>query len=234
MNIKRMAPLAALACLALVACDAGSVPIDELAEEIGQVSFPTPSAVPRPTRTPVPTLDASISTAATRDGTADCVTAAFEAIDCDFGLERDVTEIVLDSDGQTLTITITIEGEAWGAAPDHFATFLFDTDMNSATGSRTLGIQHGIGPEINIFAGWTESGALPFGIELYDEVGSRIDVLAERDDVLTILDDQTLQLELDLEIIGSETFNFVFSLQSAVRLDVFDNVPERGESITFQ
>lgn len=243
MKLKQMVPLAAFASLALAACDSSTVPIDQLAEEIAELEQQTetpepvvitPSLTPtisRPTRTPVPTLNPLF--AHLSDPQADCVTAVNLAIDCNFGLQRDVTDIELVSDGEKLTITITIEGQPWSESRDHFATFLFDTDMNPATGSRTLGVQHGIGPEANIFAGWSGVSGLPFGIELYDEVGSRIDVVAERDEIVTIVNDQTLRLDIDLEIIGSETFDFVFSLQSAVRLGIFDNVPEQGEALTF-
>ena len=234
MNIKQLILVVAVACLTLAACDAGIVPIEELAQEVQgsdsqalTAAAPTATAVPTPmaTATPLPPFVVT-------DDTGDCVTLTFLQANCNFGLQRDVTQVELELTGQIMTITVTIEGQPWGQAPDHFAVFQFDNDKDTTTGSTVPGNEFGIGTEVSIFWGWT-SVSLPFGIELYDESGEAIEVIAERDEMVTIIDEQTLQLQVDTEIIGSESFNFVFSLQSAIQSNVNDNVPQRGEFISF-
>ena len=233
MNIKRTALLTTFACLTLSACRTDSVPIEQLAEELKAnqdtaIPTPTPAPTPAASRAPAPT-PAPLPSASLDDPTGDCLAAPLTPIDCSL-LQRDVTGVSLVSDGRTLTITVTIEGEPWGQFPDHFAVFQFDTDMDSATGSRTLGIQHGMGTDTNIYWGWTP-GTLPFGGEHYDEVGTLTEMFGERDELVTVVDDQTLQLEVAIEDIGSDTFNFVFSLEAPPGVNIFDYAPEPGESL---
>ena len=232
MKIRRIALLGGLSALALLAaCQTNSVPIDTLATEIAfDPVTPTlePSATPTSTPTPTATPLPSVSLA---DGTNDCVTAASLPIDCST-LQRDVTGIDLVSDGQTLTVTVTIDGQPWEQFPAHFVSYQFDTDRDVATGSRTLGIQHGMGTDTNVFWGWT-STTLPFGVETYDELGDLTGSSGERDEFVTLLDDQTLQLEIPIANVGSDTFNFVFSLQAPPGVGIFDIVPEPGQALAF-
>jgi hypothetical protein len=230
-NFKRIAPLFPLVCLILAACSTGSIPVEALATELA-ASHSTPTSAPTATSTATPTATATpLPSLSVDDPTGDCVTAAFLPIDCSV-LQREVTGVELESDGETLTVTVTIEGGPWGQPPDHFATFQFDTDMDSTTGSLTLGIAHGMGTDTNIYWGWTPT-SLPFGGEHYDELGSLVDSFGERDELFTIVDDQTLQLEVPIEDIGSDTFNFVFSLEAPPSVGIFDFVPEPGETLSF-
>ena len=229
MNTKCTVLLMTLVLLALGACSVEGIPVEDLATEMAaNRATPTlpPTETPTPTLTPTPMPSVSLE-----DPSGDCVTGFFAPIDCSV-LQRDVTGIDLVSDGRTLTITVTIEGEPWGQAPDHYVALQFDADMDSATGSRTLGIEHGMGTDTNVFWGWT-SATLPFGGEHYNEVGTLTESFGERDELVTIVDDQTLQLEIPIREIGSDTFNFVFSLEAPPGIDVFDYVPEQGASLSF-
>jgi len=229
-NRRQIAPLIALAAVALTACSTGSIPIEDLATELAAdaaaAATSTPTETPQPTATPTPLPSLSLE-----DPTNDCLTAAFLDIDCSV-LQRDLTGVELESDGKTLTITVTIEGEPWGQFPDHFVTFQFDTDADSATGSRTLGISHGMGTDTNIFWGWTPTTE-PYGGEQYDGLGSLVDTFGERDEVFTIVDDQTLRLEVPVSDVGSDSFNFVFSLEAPPAIGIFDYLPEPGETLSF-
>ena len=60
-----------------------------------------------------------------------------------------------------------------------------------------------------------------------------MDSFGERDEVFTIVDDQTLQLEVPVSDIGADTFNFVFSLEAPPAIGVFDYLPEPGETLSF-
>lgn len=232
MKTRRFALPAALLALALLAaCQTDSIPIEALATEVAfdQVTptfepSATPTTVPTPTATPLPTIDLE-------DGANDCVTSASLPIDCST-IQRDVTDLSLVSDGRTLTITVTIDGQPWEQFPAQYVSFQFDTDSDVATGSRTLGIQHGMGTDTNVFWGWT-TVAVPFGVETYDQLGDLTGSSGERADYVTIVDDQTLQLEISLAEIGSDRFNFVFSLQAPPGVGIFDTVPEPGQALSF-
>lgn len=231
-NVNKIAPLMALAALTLAACQTNSVPVDALATELAQLDktatpagTPTPSIPPTPTPTPLPSLSI-------KDPTGDCVTAAFLPVDCSV-LQRDLTQVDLTSDGRSLTVTLTTEGEPWEQFPPQFVSLKFDSDRDSTTGSRTLGIEHGLGTDTNLFWGWTSDTGLPFGIEQYDAVGTLTDTIGERDQIAMVVDDHTLRFEVRIPAIGSSTFNFVVSLEGAPGAGVFDYVPEPGSALSF-
>lgn len=233
MNVKRLALWAGVAfSLMLAACGTGTIPIEDLQAELGSggpsTPTPEPTATSAPTATPEPTALPAITLP---DGQNDCVTGSFAPIDCSV-LQRDVTSITLETDDENLIVTVTIEGEAWEQFPDQFAVFQFDIDSDSATGSRTAGIAHGMGTDTNIFWGWTSSST-PFGGERYDEVGTISEQFGERDELVTVVDEHTLRLEISFADIGSDTFKFIFSLQAPPSVGIFDYVPEQGETIEF-